>query len=96
MLKDSKYEGYWFPRVGLSREAIKASTTLSNKFKVNGIDLQIENLEDVLLMGKRIYSNHTFIFYKDIIPMNPGGNRLLGPGDILNQEGNDAEDYLIH
>lgn len=41
MLKEAKYEGYWFARIGVPREHIESVTYVLNNFKVNGIDLKV-------------------------------------------------------
>ena len=65
--KDSKYEGYWFPRVGISRETVKCSTKISNKCRINGCDIQVESNSKFMDVAKMMYEGHTFIFHDMMI-----------------------------
>jgi hypothetical protein len=78
-LKDEKYEGYWFPHLGESREQISVTTKISNKCRINGIEVGIEDMKQYFTVAESLYKDNTFIFFTNILHPN---------GEMTQQSGN--------
>lgn len=57
----NKYEGYWFPRVGESREKFAFSAEINNSHMVNGTKLEVPP-DGVEMVGRMLYDNHRMIY----------------------------------
>lgn len=71
-LKDAKYEGYWYPKLGVSREDIKVVTKISNKCRINGVDVGIEDNDQFFSVAESLYKDNTFIYFNSIL--HPDGS----------------------
>lgn len=60
---DEKYEGYYWPQAGCSRENFESSMVEQTSVSLNGLNVETGDLETMLEMAEQIYSGNTMIYY---------------------------------
>jgi len=64
-LSDEKYEGYYWPQAGVSREQFLNNMSEQKTTQINYVQVITEDIEDTMELAQKIYGGNTILYFNE-------------------------------